>query len=174
MDKLSINKHKSAHIRLAFFIVIAIIIALGIPSLAFAHSGGTDSYGGHHDYNNVSGLGEYHYHHGYGPHMHEDGYCPMDGQYYDISPDDPNYTAESDTTYDDTSSDSTSSTSSTSSLTSSTSGSSPTFYYWWEFSKWELWKQLSLIIGIALVIEIIIIKCAVRSIRRAKSNDNDN
>ena len=45
---------------------------------AYAHSGGTDSNGGHHDYNNVSGLGSYHYHHGYGAHLHENGICPYD------------------------------------------------------------------------------------------------
>lgn len=43
---------------------------------ASAHSGGTDSQGGHRDNKNVSGLGSYHYHHGYGPHLHEGGVCP--------------------------------------------------------------------------------------------------
>lgn len=43
---------------------------------ALAHSGGTDSQGGHHDYKNVSGLGSYHYHHGMGPHLHPGGVCP--------------------------------------------------------------------------------------------------
>ena len=38
-----------------------------------------DSNGGHHDYNNVSGLGSYHYHHGYDPHLHENGVCPYEG-----------------------------------------------------------------------------------------------
>ena len=37
---------------------------------------GTDSNGGHHDYNNASGLGDYHYHHGYSAHLHKDGVCP--------------------------------------------------------------------------------------------------
>jgi len=41
-----------------------------------AHSGGTDSAGGHRDNKNVSGLGYYHYHHGYGPHLHPNGICP--------------------------------------------------------------------------------------------------
>lgn len=45
---------------------------------AYAHSGRTDSAGGHHDYNNVSGLGSYHYHHGYGPHLHPNGVCPYE------------------------------------------------------------------------------------------------
>jgi len=43
-----------------------------------AHSGRTDSQGGHHDYKNVSGLGSYHYHHGYGPHLHKNGKCPYE------------------------------------------------------------------------------------------------
>lgn len=43
-----------------------------------AHSGRTDAYGGHKDNNNVSGLGYYHYHHGYSAHLHKDGVCPYD------------------------------------------------------------------------------------------------
>ena len=39
---------------------------------ALAHSGGTDSQGGHTDHS----TGEYHYHHGYPPHDHIDGRCP--------------------------------------------------------------------------------------------------
>ena len=46
--------------------------------VVFAHSGDTDEYGGHNDYNNVSGLGAYHYHHGFSAHLHyEDGGCPF-------------------------------------------------------------------------------------------------
>jgi hypothetical protein len=41
-----------------------------------AHSGRTDSSGGHHDYKNKSGLGSYHYHHGYPAHLHTNGVCP--------------------------------------------------------------------------------------------------
>lgn len=42
-----------------------------------AHSGRTDSSGGHRDNRNVSGLGSYHYHcGGYPPHLHENGVCP--------------------------------------------------------------------------------------------------
>jgi len=42
-----------------------------------AHSGRTDSNGGHHDNRNVSGLGSYHYHcGGYPAHLHENGVCP--------------------------------------------------------------------------------------------------
>ena len=43
-----------------------------------AHSGRTDSQGGHHDYKNKSGLGSYHYHHGYEAHLHPNGVCPYE------------------------------------------------------------------------------------------------
>lgn len=44
---------------------------------AFAHSGRTDSDGGHRDNKNKSGLGSYHYHCGGHPaHLHENGVCP--------------------------------------------------------------------------------------------------
>lgn len=42
-----------------------------------AHSGRTDSRGGHRDNKNKSGLGSYHYHcGGYPAHLHENGVCP--------------------------------------------------------------------------------------------------
>lgn len=42
-----------------------------------AHSGRTDSNGGHKDNKNKSGLGSYHYHCGeHPPHLHKDGKCP--------------------------------------------------------------------------------------------------
>ena len=58
--------------------IFSFIIILCLPCISFAHSGRTDSSGGHHDYNNVSGLGSYHYHHGYSAHLHVDGVCPYD------------------------------------------------------------------------------------------------
>ncbi len=43
----------------------------------YAHSGRTDSQGGHRDNKNASGLGSYHYHcGGYPAHLHENGVCP--------------------------------------------------------------------------------------------------
>ena len=48
-----------------------LMILLVIPVVASAHSGRTDSNGGHTD----SSTGEYHYHHGYSAHDHYD----MDG-----------------------------------------------------------------------------------------------
>lgn len=59
--------------------LLTVIMCIGLlfsNTVAFAHSGRTDSSGGHHDYNNVSGLGSYHYHHGMGPHLHPNGICP--------------------------------------------------------------------------------------------------
>lgn len=50
----------------------------GSMIIAQAHSGRTDSQGGHHDYKNKSGLGSYHYHHGYPAHLHTGGVCPYE------------------------------------------------------------------------------------------------
>ncbi len=74
--------------RAVFFTVIMILLC----TIAFetggksdiliveAHSGRTDSSGGHHDYRNVSGLGGYHYHcGGYPAHLHPNGVCPYSG-----------------------------------------------------------------------------------------------
>ncbi len=48
-----------------------------IPATLFAHSGRTDSNGGHKDNKNKSGLGSYHYHCGGHPaHLHKNGVCP--------------------------------------------------------------------------------------------------
>lgn len=49
-----------------FLLSIILICVLVAPALA--HPGGTDTYGGHYDHS----TGEYHYHHGYPPHDHED------------------------------------------------------------------------------------------------------
>lgn len=66
---------------LAGFCVI--LLAVAMATTAFAHKGRTDSSGGHRDNNNVSGLGNYHYHCGGNPaHLHTSGYCP----YTDVFP----------------------------------------------------------------------------------------
>ena len=54
-------------------IVIMFILS---TTIAFPHSGRTDSNGGHRDTKNASGLGPYHFHHGFGAHLHDDGICP--------------------------------------------------------------------------------------------------
>jgi len=54
------------------------MIVLVASSISFAHGGRTDSSGGHRDNQNKSGLGSYHYHHGYSAHLHPNGACPYD------------------------------------------------------------------------------------------------
>ena len=56
----------------------AVVFMLIFTFSAAAHPGRTDAFGGHRDNNNVSGLGPYHYHHGYGPHLHPSDVCPYD------------------------------------------------------------------------------------------------
>lgn len=60
--------------------IFAIIMCVSIMlpfNLSMAHSGRTDSSGGHRDTKNVSGLGPYHYHCGGHPaHSHINGICP--------------------------------------------------------------------------------------------------
>lgn len=68
--------HRNMKKLISLFILILIACFLIVPS--YAHSGKTDANGGHHDYYNISGLGSYHYHHGYPPHLHENGTCPYD------------------------------------------------------------------------------------------------
>lgn len=65
------NKKKS----ISVLLVILAIISIGVSS--YAHSGRTDSSGGHRDNKNKSGLGSYHYHCGGHPaHLHKNGVCP--------------------------------------------------------------------------------------------------
>lgn len=63
--------------RIQKFFILAFAFSLFFQgSIISAHSGRTDSHGGHHDYKDASNLGSYHYHHGYGPHLHKNGVCP--------------------------------------------------------------------------------------------------
>lgn len=55
-----------------FMLVLLITVCACISS--YAHPGRTDSRGGHYD----RSTGEYHYHHGYPAHQHENGVCPYD------------------------------------------------------------------------------------------------
>ncbi len=59
-------------------VILLTLLLAGLPLTVYAHPGATDDYGGHHDYDNVSGLGDYHYHHGHPAHLHPDGVCPYD------------------------------------------------------------------------------------------------
>lgn len=55
--------------------IIAVLALLSLLApLASAHPGHTDAAGGHWD----SSTGEYHYHHGYPAHQHENGICPYE------------------------------------------------------------------------------------------------
>jgi hypothetical protein len=55
-----------------FYFLLFVLISSILVTPSFAHSGRTDAKGGHMDHS----TGEYHYHHGYGPHQHIDGVCP--------------------------------------------------------------------------------------------------
>lgn len=59
-------------------IAVLMMLSLLFAPASYAHSGRTDAYGGHHDNKNVSGLGSYHYHHGYPAHLHPNGVCPYE------------------------------------------------------------------------------------------------
>lgn len=60
---------------ISILLIILSIISIGVN--AYAHSGRTDSSGGHKDNNNKSGLGSYHYHcEGHPAHLHTNGVCP--------------------------------------------------------------------------------------------------
>ena len=80
-------------------VIVTTAIVLFIFSVvsSFAHSGRTDSKGGHYD----RSAGEYHYHHGMSAHQHPNGVCPYavdettTKQKYTFS-DSENFTEESD------------------------------------------------------------------------------
>lgn len=61
-----------------WYIALAFLLILLHPFTVAAHSGGTDSHGGHHDGD------DYHYHHGYPAHNHwdMDGDGDLDCPYY--------------------------------------------------------------------------------------------
>ncbi len=53
-------------------LLLAFLLLFLFPAASLAHSGRTDSSGGHYD----RSTGEYHYHHGYSAHQHPGGVCP--------------------------------------------------------------------------------------------------
>lgn len=53
-------------------VIILLCVLICVPTSA--HSGRTDSKGGHTNHS----TGEYHYHHGYPEHQHINGKCPYD------------------------------------------------------------------------------------------------
>ena len=58
--------------RRCFFLILTISLIFIITIPVFAHSGNTDSSGGHYNHS----TGDYHYHHGYPAHYHTNGVCP--------------------------------------------------------------------------------------------------
>lgn len=69
------NKKMKQKRVVVFFVIL--IMAVLLPLNCIAHSGRTDSHGGHKDNKNASGLGSYHYHCGGNPpHLHDGGVCP--------------------------------------------------------------------------------------------------
>lgn len=66
-------QHKGKYIA----VITCMLLCVLLPLTAFAHSGRTDSRGGHYD----SQMGMYHYHHGFPAHGHPDGVCPFDPNY---------------------------------------------------------------------------------------------
>lgn len=67
--------------KIGLFVIIFVFISF---PFAYAHSGRTDSNGGHYD----RSVGEYHYHHGYSAHQHINGVCPYEDNYtYSFSDD---------------------------------------------------------------------------------------
>ena len=56
------------HIRKISMAALTILILFALSHSAFAHSGRTDSSGGHTNHS----TGQYHYHHGYSAHQHYD------------------------------------------------------------------------------------------------------
>ena len=58
--------------RIILAVLSALLLSLSMSATVYAHSGRTDSNGGHYD----SSTGRYHYHHGYPAHYHTNGRCP--------------------------------------------------------------------------------------------------
>ncbi len=58
----------------ALAVFLSILLIFSVSGFAFAHGGATDDNGGHYNHS----TGEYHYHHGYSAHQHENGECPYD------------------------------------------------------------------------------------------------
>lgn len=103
------------------FIALSVIL---IGANAYAHSGRTDSSGGHKDNKNKSGLGSYHYHCGGHPaHLHTNGVCPYSSS---SSSSKSSTSSSSSSSKKSTGSSSSKSSSSTSSSTSSSSSSKTT------------------------------------------------
>lgn len=66
------NERQGIHMKKQITILLVLLLFVTLTLPVYAHSGRTDSNGGHH----VTATGEYHYHHGYPAHQHPNGICP--------------------------------------------------------------------------------------------------
>ena len=64
--------HKIRHKHFKFILLFLLLLLIGTTLTVNAHSGRTDSKGGHYN----RSTGEYHYHHGESAHQHPNGVCP--------------------------------------------------------------------------------------------------
>lgn len=62
-------------------IILLFLVVVSICVSAYAHSGRTDSNGGHYN----SSTGEYHYHHGEPAHQHNNGKCPYESSDFSLT-----------------------------------------------------------------------------------------
>lgn len=70
MYRICFNNNK--HRIIAITVTLLLLMVTSFSLTVAAHSGRTDSKGGHYD----SSTGDYHYHHGYPAHQHINGKCP--------------------------------------------------------------------------------------------------
>ena len=129
----------------ALCLCIVFLLFFALPFSSFAHSGKTDSNGGHYDHS----TGKYHYHHGYSAHSHYD----MDGDGdldcpYNFN-NQTNHNSSSGSNYGDNYGGSTSGNSSSNS--SSKSSSSGIGFWDVVLSIWDVVLSILKIIGLTLL-----------------------
>lgn len=95
MNRVFCFLHNNLCNHLCIVLLLVSLLLFSCAAISNAHSGGTDSEGGHWDHS----TGEYHYHHGYPAHQHTDGVCPYEAE-------EPYYTSEDYSSADSTSSSS--------------------------------------------------------------------
>ena len=72
-DEQNRDRKKKILLIVVILMILLLVVSMNLLNV-YAHSGRTDSSGGHHD----NSTGEYHYHHGYPDHDHPDGVCPYE------------------------------------------------------------------------------------------------
>lgn len=71
---MSNTVHKTHHKHFKFILLFLLLLLISTGLTVNAHSGRTDSNGGHYNHS----TSEYHYHHGYPAHQHPNGICPYE------------------------------------------------------------------------------------------------